>query len=124
MMPRMSASIRFASRRTSTPLMSGILISEISRGEGSAFERGHRTLPAAKHDVVALALQHDGQQLLHRPLIVDHEHAWCLTLSDWTGGHSLSVVAIMPTSRAPGRRTETVVPWPGWNRYESRRDSR
>ena len=76
MMPRMSWSIALAARSTSTPLMSGILMSEMSRSNGSRSSAATR-LPAVlgQQHVVALAPQHDRQQLAHRPLVVDDEDA-------------------------------------------------
>ena len=76
MMPRMSWSMRFAARSTSTPLMSGILMSEISRSTGSRSSAvdGRLAVLGEQH-LVAFAPQHDRQQLAHRPLVVDDENA-------------------------------------------------
>src|SRR4029450_9456167 len=87
MMPRMSWSSCFAARSTSTPLMSGMLMSEISTSTGSPPRSppapealARRVAVVGEHDVVALAPQHDREQLPHRLLIVDDEN---------TGGPSI-----------------------------------
>jgi hypothetical protein len=61
--------------------------------------------------IVAFAPQHDGQQLAHRALIVDHENAWRPPIGGRNDGFS-STGHEATTARA-GRRTEMVVPAPG-----------
>ena len=66
--------MRFAARSTSTPLMSGILMSEISRSKRPRSRRSI-AMPAVlgQRHVVPFAAQHDRQQLAHRSLVVDDE---------------------------------------------------
>ena len=59
---------------------------------------------------VALAPQHDRQQLPHRPLIVDDEDAGRPLIGDRFGG--LDGRAHWATAARAGRRTDTVVPSP------------
>ena len=68
--------ISLAARSTSTPLMSGIRMSDSSRSNGSVLERSTAFSPVFRqHDVVAVAAQHDLQHLAHRPFVVDDENA-------------------------------------------------
>ena len=87
--------------------MSGILMSEISRSTGSrssSVDRGAAVL--GEQHFVALAPQHDRQQLPHRPLIVDDEDARRPALGGRRRRVALAVLMCVTAARA-GRRTDT-----------------
>ena len=63
--------------------------------------------------LVALAAQHDRQQLAHRPLVVDDENARARGDRQEPWGRDASVTGHVVTTARAGRRTDTVVPAPG-----------
>ena len=82
MMPRMSGSSRFAVRSTSTPLMSGIRMSEIEQVDPARLQSADRLAPVlGEQDLVALPAQAIRQQLPDRRFVVDEEETgWRLRL--------------------------------------------
>ena len=73
----MSRLISFAARSTSTPLTSGIRMSESSRSNGSRSQNARAPSRPSVGDqhLVAVAAQHDAQHLAHRRLVVNDENA-------------------------------------------------
>ena len=103
--------MRLAARSTSTPLMSGILMSEISRSIGSRSSSvDRRAAVLGEQHVVAFAPQHDRQQLPHRPLVVDDEDARAAA-ARWSAAAAWVAVCVMSSPpRAPAGAPTRSVP--------------
>ena len=94
----MSRFASLAARSTSTPLTSGIRMSESSRSIAVALQDVDRLRPVRGHrHVVAVAPKHDAQHLPHRRLVVDDEDP---RLGGRLGGSRASSALALPSMDA------------------------